>query len=252
MLSNKILFIVTFLLAAFALRNQEHKKNYFINNDSLEILKGHVKQVITAPIDDEYSTNPGQDFDTVNFNKQGDVTKIIRGFHGSIFRDYYTTKYSADGKKLKTTGYIKPNDAISFLGNSPSSLMPKPTDTSWKDILTYKYDEHGYIIQYVLKGNKSYTDSTTYEYDSNGNVIEVDYYANPTLLMDVTKYNYDENNNLVEANKFHWKRLMTKSVFKYTSFDSNNNWIDEIVHFEGYLGFKDVRNFKIHRTISYY
>ena len=251
MLSNKILFVAAFLLAPYALRNQERKKIYFINNDSIETLNGNVKQVITAPVDDENSTNPGQDFDTVNFNKQGDVIKIITGFHGSIFRDYYTSKYSPDVKKLETTGYIKPNDAVRLIEGLPYSI-PKPIDTSWKDILKYKYDEHGYITQYVLKGNKSHTDSTTYKYDSNGNVIEVDYYANPTLLMDVTKSNYDENANLIEADKFHWKRLMTKSTFKYTSFDPNNNWTDEIVHFEGYLGFKDVREFKIHRKIIYY
>jgi hypothetical protein len=50
--------------------------------------------------------------------------------------------------------------------------------------------------------------------------------------MDVTRCKYDKNNNAAEIDVFHWKRLMTKTLYNYTKIDANNNWTEATIHFE--------------------
>ncbi len=159
-------------------------------------MNGNVKQITEAPVDDINDNNPnaGQDYDIIDINKQGDVIKIVTGFHGSVFQTHYITKYNSNGKKLETKGYIKPADIT--IARCRSGIKSKQTDTGRKLILVYRYNKQSEIINYVVNPNKPGADSSTYKYNNKGELIELDYYANPKLLMDVTKYKYDNNNNL--------------------------------------------------------
>ena len=125
-------------------------------------------------------------------------------------------------------------------------------DTSKRLIFIYKYNKQKEIVSYVVSPNKHNADSSTYKYNDEGNVIEIDHYTFNKSLMDVTRYRYDKNNNPTEISVFHWNRLMTKTTYKYDKIDSNNNWTDATIHFEGFLGFNDIRDYKWHRDITYY
>jgi hypothetical protein len=228
MLSNKLILVMVALIVSLSTNVIKPNKVYFIDDDSLQILNGKVKQMTSAPVDDIYSTNPGQDYDIVDLNEKGDVTTNVHGFHGSVFKTYFITEYDPDGYKLETKGYIKLSDGLGF----KSSFIKASSDTTKKLTLIYRYNKQNEVINYVVSPNKPNADSSTYKYDNEGKLIELDHYTYSKFLMDVTRCKYDKNNNAAEIDVFHWKRLMTKTLYNYTKIDANNNWTEATIHFE--------------------
>src|SRR6202012_5549425 len=208
---------------------------------------GQVKQ-LTVGIDFDGNPNSGQDYDIIDLNKKGDVTKVEHGFHGSVLQFHYVTTYNSNGRKSETNAYFKFGE--SNLNQDPL-MKHKQIDTGKKFIFKYKYNERGYIIQYALNTNGRQSDSSIYKYDSEGNMIECDHY-NPELF-DIMKYKYDDKNNLIEFNKFTRKNFLEyKAVYEYKRFDSNETGTKAIVHSQGFYGDESVRAVTVTRKISYY
>jgi len=247
------IFIPFIILTSCISKSPSKKKNYPDNDGGLYSLNGNVKQITIELAKGQYTPNPGQDYDIAFFNKRGDVYKMINGFHGMVSQTHYVTIYDKNRNKLETLGYFRPSD-LHVMGNPRPPLPIGKTSQSKVDIQLeeiYRYNNHNQAINYVVDPNKT-ADSSTYQYNENGQLIELDHYTYSKKLMDVTKFKYDDNDNLIESNQYHWNRLMVKINYAYIKFDSNNNWTDEKVHFEGYLGFNDIRNYKMHREIIYY
>ena len=53
MISARLILILFIFLTCFTLGKQQRRKIYFMNDDSLELLNGNVKQMDEAPVDDE-------------------------------------------------------------------------------------------------------------------------------------------------------------------------------------------------------
>lgn len=247
---NKSILVLFILLNPALLKAQTQKKvSFFLNDENLVVLKGNVKQMATIPMD-ENSPNSGQDYHIVDVNEQGDLTTITTGFHGIVYKTYYVTTYSANGRKIETRVYTYPYDHDSFLQDTLLNI--KNIDTGKRLMLTYSYNTKNELTGYVFNPGKKEIDSTIYVYNDEGNLIERDHYDDPKLLMDVTKYKYDSDNNLIELNQFFRGHLTLKEFYEYNTFDSKNNWLDATVHAETYYGAGSKQTYKIRRKITYY
>jgi len=248
MFSSKLVLTIAVLVILSVSTIQNSKRIYFVDNDTLVILKGKVKQMYSAPVDDINSTNPGQDYDIADFNEQGALTKITTGFHGTVFQTYYTTNYRVDGGKLETKGYSKP-PIIGILSDTISKS--KSVDIRKRFTLIYKYNQQNEVISYVVSPNKPAADSITYKYNTDGDLMEMDLYTYSKKLMDITKYTYNSNHLLVHLDEYHWNKLMQTGDFQYDSFDSENNWIKLTTH--SWNGYDDnKRTIITERKITYY
>lgn len=246
MLSNKFVLILAILVISCTFKKQQQRKIYFVDdNNSLEVLNGNVKEITEAPADDKYSLNAGQDYKIIDVNEKGDVTRILTGFHGSIFQTYYITNYDEYGTKLETKSYIQSN-----YGNQ--SLKSGPIDIAKNLFSVYKYDKECKIVSYVFDLERPHSDSCVYKYNDKDQLIELDYYPSSRLSLEVTKYKYDVKNNLIESEELHENKRIVKTIYEYTAFDLNNNWIDMEIHSCIFLRDSLINTYKIHRKINYY
>jgi hypothetical protein len=222
------------------------KKIYFTDGEHLIMLHGKVKQMIE--IYEESPVNVGQDYINIYFNRNGDPTQLISGFHGLVDKTDYVGGHTTANEKV-IMGYFNPADPTNTQRESYKTL--NKGDNSKKLIGYFRYDKENHMVQYMFGPDSNLSNMSIYMYNNYEDLIESQYYNSPKSSAIVTFYKYDDHNDIIELNSYMSNHFTGNIIFKYISFDAHHNWTKAIQTSK--LGDQTSgRSFTINRKITYY
>ena len=265
----KKLLLLLFIPLVFAcsddVKNNLDNQNLNGNVESLKQIKYGVIEKFGEVYKDESNILTGFNISYISkFNRKGYETESK--MYSDVNAFYLIIKYEYDNKNLR----IERRDFSEY------EDLPVTEKSPLVHRIVYKYDEEGKLIQsegfdeegpqyfykykyfdnenkmeqmlYLINGKR--ISGEIYKYDNDGKVLEKSNYKTEGLLETKSSYKYNDNGNLIEELYENYirhgdvKRKIQK--FKYEKFDSENNWLKQII-------FEDGKALEItERTIKYY
>ena len=269
---KKLILLLLFIPLVFGcsddVKNNLDKQNLNGNVESLKQIKYGVIEKFGEVYKDKSNILIGLNTSYISkFNRKGYETE--RKMYSDVNTFYLITKYEYDNKNLR----IERRDFSEY------EAVPVTEKSPLMHRIVYKYDEEGNLIQsegfneegaqyfykykyfdnenkmeqmlYLINGKR--IEGDIYKYDDIGNVIEKSNYKTEGLLETKSSYKFNDDGNLIEElyenfeNYIRYGDVKRKiQKFKYEKFDSENNWLKQIV-------FEDGKALEIsERTIKYY
>lgn len=247
---NKLpLLLFVFFIISCKNPIQKPKQVWIYKVEGAEVLKGNVKEVSVGD-----SLSKGDCF-IAHFDNKGNMTTsferlAIISRHNNIVdttmlsakKTEYTYTYDSDGRKI--------------------AMMGQTSSNRGTYISQWNFDHSGYLINCVPDINDTSFSTVKYRNDAAGNTIAFDRFffpgkKNRHITPDLFRYKYDNEHRMIEEILLlQIKDRMMVSVkrdYQFVSFDQNNNWVRELIHWNNYIPEeRDSATWTQTRRITYY